>query len=251
MKSSAHIAMLIALFTGVGFTVSTFGYYNPTTGRWLSRDPVEESGGKNLYGFVHNDATGRVDPNGLEFYESQVHYYKPFFRGNMRAGETRGRLSVDAICRCPKTNFQIVFKHFWVCADTGVYVNRYATGDVLRGRPLESIQYVRKFEQNWREMYRAWHDQNEAQAKAELNTGEIYKQGFDCQTALKSITQKYEALFKKKQDEITDLDKKANQAGGAMPPIPDSELVDPYKPGDWNDFEKPGPCPFGPGLQPK
>ncbi len=28
--------------------------YNPTDGRWLTRDPIEEQGGRNLYGFVGN-----------------------------------------------------------------------------------------------------------------------------------------------------------------------------------------------------
>jgi RHS repeat-associated protein len=31
-----------------------FRYYQPTTGRWLSRDPIEEKGGLNLYDFVSN-----------------------------------------------------------------------------------------------------------------------------------------------------------------------------------------------------
>src|SRR6266511_5723635 len=38
-----------------------FRYYNPSTGRWLSRDPIEEQGGINLYGFVFNDPLGYVD----------------------------------------------------------------------------------------------------------------------------------------------------------------------------------------------
>jgi hypothetical protein len=35
--------------------------YNPTTGRWLNRDPVEESGGPNLYGFAINRPLSVVD----------------------------------------------------------------------------------------------------------------------------------------------------------------------------------------------
>lgn len=41
-------------------------FYNPSTGKWLSRDPVEEKGGKNLSGFVYNNSVGLVDPVGLE-----------------------------------------------------------------------------------------------------------------------------------------------------------------------------------------
>jgi len=40
--------------------------YNPATGRWLSRDPIEEQGGFNLYGFVHNNPLHFFDFLGLE-----------------------------------------------------------------------------------------------------------------------------------------------------------------------------------------
>ena len=43
-----------------------YRYYEPSTGRWLSRDPIEESGGANLYGFAHNDGVNRIDPLGLD-----------------------------------------------------------------------------------------------------------------------------------------------------------------------------------------
>ena len=32
-----------------------YRYYDPVTGRWPSRDPIEEEGGTNLYGFVLNN----------------------------------------------------------------------------------------------------------------------------------------------------------------------------------------------------
>ncbi len=41
-----------------------YRYYNPGTGRWTIRDPVEEDGGPNLYGFVLNSAVGEIDPFG-------------------------------------------------------------------------------------------------------------------------------------------------------------------------------------------
>jgi RHS repeat-associated protein len=44
-----------------------YGYrwYDPVTGRWPSRDPIEERGGVNLYGFVGNDGVNRWDLIGL------------------------------------------------------------------------------------------------------------------------------------------------------------------------------------------
>lgn len=48
-----------------GLVAYQLRYYNPTMGRWMSRDPMEEEGGENLYGFVGNDPTSRVDILGL------------------------------------------------------------------------------------------------------------------------------------------------------------------------------------------
>lgn len=42
-----------------------FRYYDPESGRWLSRDPLGEAGGINLYGFVWNDAINSTDYLGL------------------------------------------------------------------------------------------------------------------------------------------------------------------------------------------
>ena len=43
-----------------------YRYYNPSTKRWLSRDPIEENGGLNLYGMVGNDTIDSVDLLGLK-----------------------------------------------------------------------------------------------------------------------------------------------------------------------------------------
>jgi len=39
--------------------------YDPSTGRWLSRDPIAEAGGINLYGYVEGNPVNWVDPLGL------------------------------------------------------------------------------------------------------------------------------------------------------------------------------------------
>jgi hypothetical protein len=38
-----------------------YRYYDPLTGRWPSRDPIEEDGGVNLYGFVGNNSSNQID----------------------------------------------------------------------------------------------------------------------------------------------------------------------------------------------
>lgn len=45
-------------------TLEAQAFYNPSTGRWFSRDPVEEQGGINLYSFVNNKSPNLVDPYG-------------------------------------------------------------------------------------------------------------------------------------------------------------------------------------------
>jgi RHS repeat-associated protein len=43
--------------------------YNPSTGRFLCKDPVEDLGGLNLYAFVGNDSIDSIDPFGLKDYK--------------------------------------------------------------------------------------------------------------------------------------------------------------------------------------
>jgi uncharacterized protein RhaS with RHS repeats len=40
-------------------------WYDPDTGRWLSRDPIEEAGGLNLYAYAGNNPVNFIDPIGL------------------------------------------------------------------------------------------------------------------------------------------------------------------------------------------
>ena len=55
-----------------GLSYYGFRYYCPSTGRWLGRDPSEESGGTNLYQFVGNSAINQVDALGL--WAMEQHY---------------------------------------------------------------------------------------------------------------------------------------------------------------------------------
>jgi len=51
--------------TASGVLFYGYRYYDPETGRWPSRDPIEEVGGLNLYGFVGNNGVNAVDVQGL------------------------------------------------------------------------------------------------------------------------------------------------------------------------------------------
>ncbi len=48
----------------VGLIAYQLRSYSPTLGRWLNRDPIEEEGGVNLYGFVDNGPVFTADSIG-------------------------------------------------------------------------------------------------------------------------------------------------------------------------------------------
>ena len=54
-------------YTGTesGLLYYGYRYYNPSTGRWISRDPLFENARANMFGFGHNEAVNKVDVLGL------------------------------------------------------------------------------------------------------------------------------------------------------------------------------------------
>jgi RHS repeat-associated protein len=48
------------------FLYYCYRFYNPSTGRWLSRDPKQERAGRNLYGLVANAPLQSVDRDGRD-----------------------------------------------------------------------------------------------------------------------------------------------------------------------------------------
>jgi RHS repeat-associated protein len=50
---------------GVGVRDYGYRWYDPLMGRWPSRDPIEESGGFNVYAFVENEGIRTIDFMGL------------------------------------------------------------------------------------------------------------------------------------------------------------------------------------------
>ena len=57
--------------TGIFGVKTGYRFYNPDAGRWLNRDPIEETGGVNLILFARNDSVNRVDRDGRIDFRSQ------------------------------------------------------------------------------------------------------------------------------------------------------------------------------------
>jgi uncharacterized protein RhaS with RHS repeats len=59
MKILKFIFLAIAFVAALPMTASA--HYDPTIGRWISRDPIQEEGGVNLYSFVSNNPIEYID----------------------------------------------------------------------------------------------------------------------------------------------------------------------------------------------
>lgn len=80
-------------------------YYDPVTGRWFSKDPMWETGGINLYGFVGNDGLNWIDILGREpsppYLDKNLRWHAP---GGTRTGGkfvTSPSFNIDPINSLP------------------------------------------------------------------------------------------------------------------------------------------------------
>ena len=76
-----------------GLNLAPFRAYSALTGRWLNRDPIQEMGGLNLYGYVANNPVNYVDPLGLWTFEA---YGGAIFGGYLSFGYNYGHFSYRA-----------------------------------------------------------------------------------------------------------------------------------------------------------
>ena len=58
--------ILLAVTSFFVLAQTTQAHYDPNIGRWISRDPIGEEGGPNMYAFVDNRPTGAIDRFGLQ-----------------------------------------------------------------------------------------------------------------------------------------------------------------------------------------
>jgi RHS repeat-associated protein len=60
-----------------GLQLLTHRYYDPETGRFLTRDPISYRGGINLYAYVGNDPVNYRDPSGFERLSTYTNTWPP------------------------------------------------------------------------------------------------------------------------------------------------------------------------------
>jgi hypothetical protein len=66
MKPYQQISKLILLLALLALTAQSISaFYDPSVGRWITRDPIQESDGVNIFRFLHNEPLGHSDSYGL------------------------------------------------------------------------------------------------------------------------------------------------------------------------------------------
>ncbi len=93
-----------------GLTIYPFRFYNPAIGKWMTRDPLGESGDINLYRMTGNNPVNFVDPLGL-FPNWIVPTYGNYGAPGYGSGDGTGLDPIDSMDKCFKKHDECYFKH--------------------------------------------------------------------------------------------------------------------------------------------
>lgn len=141
MKTIRPLLKILLLL--VALSNFAHAFYDPGQGRWVSRDPIQEQGGVNLYGFVENSATNATDTLGLT--KKWVIYYTggtgaldryddPF--DNIAGSISRGAASRVATRTASNT---IRFSNGRKLTATAHLQATSTSGGVVRGEPYDAV----------------------------------------------------------------------------------------------------------------
>jgi RHS repeat-associated protein len=124
-------------------------YYNPSTGRWLNRDPIGEEGGSNLYGFVGNQPINKTDRDGRATFAKRAsfdvsidthHYYSDVIISFQSGWKAQGCPDCKNIklALVYQNNFEDLFNHIVRSEDWKLDTNK--TSDPWY--PYQTSQYA-------------------------------------------------------------------------------------------------------------
>jgi hypothetical protein len=131
----SKLIILLALLALSAQSVSAF--YDPSLGRWISRDPLQERGEINQFRFCLNSPHNNSDPLGLICVQSAICIFTP--------PQIRWTTKNDS---CP-TGYSVSYTCYYTCVvlfsfgtcppeKKGVYENSYVTCSVCEDKDIGS-----------------------------------------------------------------------------------------------------------------
>ena len=111
---------------GSGLVYYGYRYYDPVTGRWPSRDPIEERGGVNLYGMVGNKGVDGVDRLGL----SNLYDMEATLIWQSKEVRARGNSANGSMVTYEYVATRIKVAQIWYFCDTNSETPRLNIADV-------------------------------------------------------------------------------------------------------------------------
>lgn len=90
---------LITVMFVAFYSCNSFAYYQAQQGRWLSRDPIQERGGHNLYAYIMNNPVLYIDLLGLETKGSMDSYIDFILNSNPWMDESQRQWTTDQLNR--------------------------------------------------------------------------------------------------------------------------------------------------------
>lgn len=161
----AHRFSTKPIDTTTGLYYYGYRWYDPMTGRWPSRDPIDEQGGLNLYGFVGNDGVNRLDILGMLIDMSYIDTsilplepYSKFHDGKAGYAELAWNVKADIVdvqtsgkkCYKVETKVEFSMKLFY-----NTTVGPHATG-VGHGGVGSNNRNTAEHERHHAEIHQSW-----------------------------------------------------------------------------------------------
>ena len=128
-----------------------YRYYAPALGRWLSRDPLEEEGGVNLYVCVDNSPVNWVDPVGLDIWIEGPSGDEPNSHLSINVGNPLGNYYSQSF----GTGFDI-----W---NAGIYEDVVKGGPIekyLKTKPEQDAEFLKHLENDYKKDEKRWYGPN-------------------------------------------------------------------------------------------
>lgn len=108
MKTKRTVTLMLVVF-GLLLGRDALAFYNPSTGRWLSRDPVGERGGLNVYAHTRNRPTLSFDRLGQQEdrHSAEGDSVAISFQGSSGSGQAGVSHGEEPICRAREVQVKV------------------------------------------------------------------------------------------------------------------------------------------------